>query len=72
MLEETIVLTLEMVMAMGMATETVMEMVAMATVETVVETVAVATVEAVMVAVEMAVDLYKSAYSDKNDYKIAC
>ena len=24
------------------------------------------------VAVEMAVDLYKSAYSAKNDYKIAC
>ena len=68
MLEETIVLTLGMVMAMEMATETVMEMVATATVETV----AVATVEAVMVAVEMVVDLYKSAYSDKNDYKIAC
>ena len=55
--------------------ETVMVMVMVAT-ETVVtatvETVAVATVEAVMVAVEMVVDLYKSAYSDKNDYKIAC
>ena len=70
MLEETIVLTLEMVMA----TETVMEMGVMETVATatVVETVAVATVEAVTVAVEMVVDLYKSAYSDKNDYKIAC
>ena len=68
MLEETIVLTLETVMVM----ETVMEMVATATVETVVETVAVATVEVETVVVEMVVDLYKSAYSDKNDYKIAC
>ena len=61
LLEETIVLILET----GMATEMVMvamEMVVTATVETVVET----------VAVEMVVDLYKSAYSDKNDYKIAC
>ena len=71
MLEEIIVLTLEMGMVTEMVMETVMEMVATATVETVVETVAVATVEAVMVAVEMVVDLYKSAYSDKNDYKIA-
>ena len=68
LLEETIVLTLEMVMA----TETVMEMVATATVETVVETVAVAMAVVETVAVEMVVDLYKSAYSDKNDYKIAC
>ena len=72
MLEETIVLTLEMVTATEMVTETVMEMVATATVETVVETVAVATVEAVTVAVEMVVDLYKSAYGDKNEYKIPC
>ena len=71
MLEETIVLILET----GMATEMVMvamETVVTATVETVVETVAVATVEVETVAVEMVVDLYKSAYSDKNDYKIAC
>ena len=67
MLEETIVLTLEMVTATEMVTETVMEMVATATVETV----AVAMVEVETVAVEMVVDLYKSAYSDKNDYKIA-
>ena len=69
MLEETIVPTLVMVMVM--ATE--MVMVAMETVVTAtVETVAVATVEVETGAVEMAVDLYKSAYSDKNDYKIAC
>ena len=71
MLEEIIVLILETDTGMEMAM-VAMETVVTATVETVVETVAVATVEAVMVAVEMVVDLYKSAYSDKNDYKIAC
>ena len=70
MLEEIIVLILETEMATGMVM-VAMETVATATVETVVETVAVATVEVEMVAVEMVVDLYKSAYSDKNDYKIA-
>ena len=69
MLEEIIVLILETGMEMAMVA---METVVTATVETVVETVAVVTVEAEMVAVEMVVDLYKSAYSDKNDYKIAC
>ena len=71
MLEETIAPILETETGMEMAM-VAMETVVTATVETVVETVAVATVEAVMVAVEMVVDLYKSAYSDKNDYKIAC
>ena len=69
MLEEIIVLILET--EMGMETE--MVMVAMEMVETVeemVDLVAMAVVETV--AVEMVVDLYKSAYSDKNDYKIAC
>ena len=69
--EETIVLILET----GMATEMVMvamEMVVTAPVETVVETVAVVTVVVEMVVVEMVVDLYKSAYSDKHEYKIAC
>ena len=67
MLEETIVLTLGMVMA----TETAM--VVMEMVETVEEMVALVVMVVVeTVAVEMVVDLYKSAYSDKNDYKIAC
>ena len=70
MLEEIIVPILEMVMETEMAM-VVMATVETVTVETVVETVAVVTVEAVMVVVEMVVDLYKSAYSDKNDYKIA-
>ena len=71
MLEETIVLTLETETEMGMETEKVM--VAMEMVEMVEEMVAlVAMVVVETVAVEMVVDLYKSAYSDKNDYKIAC
>jgi hypothetical protein len=56
---------------MVMATETVM--VVMEMVETVEEMVALVVMAVVeTVAVEMVVDLYKSAYSDKNDYKIAC
>ena len=68
MLEEIIVLILETETAM----ETEMVMVAMEMVEMVeemVDLVVMAVVETV--AVEMVVDLYKSAYSDKNDYKIA-
>jgi hypothetical protein len=44
--------------------------VAMEMVETVEEMAVVMVVETV--AVEMVVDIYKSAYSDNNDYKIAC
>ena len=73
LLEETIAPILETETGMEMEMVMVaMETVVTATVEPVVETVAVATVEAVTVAVEMVADLYKSAYSDKNDYKIAC
>ena len=51
--------------------ETAMEMVETATVAMeMVETVEEMVVETV--AVEMVVDIYKSAYSDNNDYKIAC
>ena len=71
MLEEIIVPILEMETAMVMETETVM--VAMEMVETVEEMVDLVVMVVVeTVAVEMVVDLYKSAYSDKNDYKIAC
>jgi hypothetical protein len=55
--------------------ETAMEMVETVTVAMeMVEMVAVTVVEMVVetVAVEMVVDIYKSAYSDNNDYKIAC
>ena len=51
--------------------ETVTEMVETATVAMeMVEMAVVMVVETV--AVEMVVDIYKSAYSDNNDYKIAC
>jgi len=65
LLEETIAPILET--ETGMETE--MVMVAMEMVE-MVDLVVMVVVETV--AVEMVVDLYKSAYSDKNDYKIAC